>query len=163
MRKILFILIVAALALFLCGCASQSQAPTAAPQAPPTTPQLPPTTPQAAPNTSGAPPMPNQTPPAPPTVPPAAVEPPASVVQAHNVEIKNFAFSPTVLTIKKGDSVAWINSDSAPHTVTSDSGNEIGSGTLPTGGTYSHTFNAAGTFEYHCSIHTSMKAKIIVQ
>ncbi|HTZ41834.1 MAG TPA: plastocyanin/azurin family copper-binding protein [Candidatus Omnitrophota bacterium] len=34
---------------------------------------------------------------------------------------------------------------------------------MPGGGTYSHTFAAAGTYSYHCSIHPSMKGTIIVQ
>ncbi|MEK6917789.1 MAG: plastocyanin/azurin family copper-binding protein [Nanoarchaeota archaeon] len=53
--------------------------------------------------------------------------------------------------------------DSAPHTVTSDSGSELNSGTISNGGVYSHTFNTAGTYKYHCAFHTSMKATVIVQ
>ena len=79
-----------------------------------------------------------------------------------SVAIQNFAFSPATLNINRGDTVIWTNKDSAPHTVTSDTGSEMGSSTLSTGGTYSHTFNTAGTFSYHCNIHASMKAKVIV-
>ena len=81
----------------------------------------------------------------------------------YNVEIQNFAFNPSQITIKKGETVIWTNKDSTPHTVLSDSGNEINSGSLSNGQTYSHTFNQAGTFEYYCSIHPYMKAKIIVE
>jgi len=81
----------------------------------------------------------------------------------YNVEIQNFAFNPSEITIKKGETVIWTNKDSTSHTVKSDSGNEISSGSLSNGQTYSHTFNQVGTFDYHCSIHTSMKAKIIVE
>lgn len=81
----------------------------------------------------------------------------------NSVEISNFAFSPATLTIKAGDTVVWTNQDSVSHTVTSDSGSELGSSTLGNGQTYSRTFNTAGTYSYHCSIHTYMKAKIIVQ
>lgn len=81
----------------------------------------------------------------------------------NNIEISNFAFSPSTLTINKGDTVVWTNKDSATHTVTSDSGNELKSGNIETSNTYSHTFNDLGTFSYHCSIHTSMHGKIIVQ
>ena len=109
----------------------------------------------------------NQTPPAtPPTNNPPATNPPAvqpSGPQTYDVEIKNFAFSQSTLTIKKGDTVKWTNNDGASHTVVSDSGSEINSGTLAPGQSYSHTFNDAGTFAYHCAIHPSMKAKIIVE
>lgn len=81
----------------------------------------------------------------------------------NTVEIQNFAFVPTELTISVGDTVTWENKDSASHTILSDSGTEISSGSLSMGQTYAHTFNAAGIFSYHCSIHPSMKAKIIVQ
>lgn len=83
--------------------------------------------------------------------------------QTYNINIQNFAFSPSSLTIKPGDTVIWTNKDSMSHTVTSDSGNELISSTINNGGTYSHVFSTAGTFAYHCSIHTSMKGTIIVQ
>ena len=81
----------------------------------------------------------------------------------NTVIIQNFAFFPTELTIKQGDTVTWINKDSATHTVTSLSGNEMDSKQLGTGETYSHVFATIGSFDYHCSIHTMMNGKIIVQ
>ncbi|MEK6859747.1 MAG: cupredoxin family copper-binding protein [Nanoarchaeota archaeon] len=86
-----------------------------------------------------------------------------STPETYNIDISNFVFSPSSLTIKKGDKVVWTNLDSAPHTVTSDSGSELDSSSLSKGTTYSHTFNTAGTYDYHCTIHPSMKAKIIVE
>ncbi len=83
--------------------------------------------------------------------------------QPNSVEMSNFAFSPATLTIKVGDTVTWTNKDSVQHTVTSDSGSELGSSPIPTGQSYSHTFSSAGTFAYHCSIHTTMHGTIIVQ
>jgi amicyanin len=82
---------------------------------------------------------------------------------ANSIEIKNFAFSPSTLTIKVGETVTWTNSDSTSHTITSDSGSELDSGSISSGQTYSHTFNTIGTFDYHCSIHTSMKGKVVVE
>jgi len=83
--------------------------------------------------------------------------------QTFNVSISNFAFNPVGLSIKKGDTVIWTNDDSTQHTVTSDSGSELGSQLLSNGQIYSHTFNNAGTFNYHCSVHSFMGAKITVQ
>ncbi len=80
----------------------------------------------------------------------------------YNVAVQNFAFTPADLSIKVGDTVVWTNSDSASHTVVSDSGSEISSSSLSTGQTYSHTFSSTGTFNYHCSIHPSMKGQITV-
>ena len=48
------------------------------------------------------------------------------------------------------------------HTVTADSG-LFGGGSLAPGAAFSHTFRAAGTFRYHCSIHTYMTGTITVR
>ncbi|MFZ3077633.1 MAG: cupredoxin family copper-binding protein [Candidatus Aenigmatarchaeota archaeon] len=78
------------------------------------------------------------------------------------VTIQNFAFSPATLTVKAGTTVTWTNQDSATHTVTSDSG-AFDSGQLSNGGSFSQTFNTAGTFDYRCNNHPLMTAKIIVE
>lgn len=82
--------------------------------------------------------------------------------QTMQVTIANFAFSPATLTISPGTTVTWINNDSVAHTSTSDTG-VWDSGSLATGKSFSFTFNGAGTFPYHCSIHPFMKATIVVQ
>ncbi len=89
--------------------------------------------------------------------------PPTTQAKTVIADIKNFAFSPVTLTINKGDTVVWTNVDAAPHTVTSDSGSELTSDTLNKGDTYTHTFNTAGTFAYHCAFHSGMKATVVVQ
>ena len=86
-----------------------------------------------------------------------------SAASTHNIDISNFAFSTTALTIKTGDTVVWTNKDSVSHTITSDTGNELSSKLLKTNDAYSHTFTTAGTFNYHCEVHPSMKASITVQ
>ena len=78
------------------------------------------------------------------------------------VSISGFAFSPAALTIANGVTVTWTNMDTAPHTVTADD-NSFTSGTLNQGDTYTHKFTAAGTVNYHCNIHPSMKASVTVQ
>jgi len=80
-----------------------------------------------------------------------------------SVSIAGFAFNPSDLVIGVGDTIIWTNGDSAAHIVVSDSGSEISSGNLAQGQMYSHTFTKAGTYEYHCSIHPSMKGKVVVQ
>src|SRR3989338_2918231 len=87
----------------------------------------------------------------------------ASQPQTYTAEISNFAFSPSEIRIKAGDTVVWTNKDSARHTITSDSGSELSSALLSDGESYSHTFSTLGTFNYHCSLHPYMKAKIIVE
>ena len=78
------------------------------------------------------------------------------------ISIKNFNFNPTTVNIKVGESVTWNNEDSAPHSIISDSGTELASKTFSSGQSYTYTFNTAGTYEYHCGVHTSMKGKVVV-
>lgn len=80
--------------------------------------------------------------------------------EALNITIQNFLFNPAELSIKKGDTVTWTNQDSMAHKI---SGNGFQSDALNKGQSFSFTFNTAGTFDYICSIHPSMKGKIIVQ
>lgn len=79
-----------------------------------------------------------------------------------SVTIANFAFAPKTLTIKKGTKVTWTNQDSAPHTATADDGS-FDTGTLQKGDSKSITFEKAGTFAYHCTVHPNMKASITVE
>jgi plastocyanin len=44
----------------------------------------------------------------------------------------------------------------------SGTGLELSSGFLAPGGTYPHTFMTAGSYPYHCEIHTVMRGTVIV-
>ncbi len=75
-----------------------------------------------------------------------------------------YSFIPATLTITKGTKVAWTNTSDAPHTVTPDTASAFtASSNLTQNQTYSLVFNTAGTYAYHCSIHSYMKATIIVK
>ncbi len=91
---------------------------------------------------------------------PAQTSPVTASVTVH---IKDFKFSPAITTIKAGTKVTWINDDSAPHTVTSDSGNLLASPTLAQGQSFSFIFDNPSTEAYHCSIHPMMKGSVVVQ
>ena len=78
------------------------------------------------------------------------------------VDIKNFAFNPATTSVSAGSKVTWTNSDTTAHTVTFDDGS-ADSGDLAAGATFDHTFASAGTFAYHCAIHSSMKGTVTVQ
>lgn len=81
------------------------------------------------------------------------------------VTIDNHQYYPSTLTVAQGVQVTWINRDDEAHTVTAvglgidyfDSGN------IPPGGSYSHTFNAPGTFSYYCRIHPYMRGSVTVR
>lgn len=78
------------------------------------------------------------------------------------ISIKNFSFNPSTLTVKAGTKVTWVNNDSVPHTITSDTGSLLNSPTLPSGQSFSFAFNSPGTANYHCNIHPNMKGAVVV-
>jgi plastocyanin len=78
------------------------------------------------------------------------------------VDIEDFEYDPAVLNVKVGTTVRWKNEDDAPHTVTSTGSGGLNSGTLDENETYSHTFTASGTYNYHCSFHPNMTGAVIV-
>ncbi len=98
---------------------------------------------------------PAETPATPATTP--AVPTSSKIVE---VTIQNFAFNPESVTISSGDTVKWTNMDSTTHTIT---GTDFSSGNLNKGDSYENTFTKAGSYDYHCSIHPSMKGTVIVK
>lgn len=81
------------------------------------------------------------------------------------ISIQNMMFTPPQITVAKGGSVTWTNNDSITHTVVDDLSNVGGpnSGDIAPGQSYSFTFNKTGSFQYHCSIHPSMRGTIVVK
>ncbi len=77
------------------------------------------------------------------------------------INISGMAF-PASTTVAKGTTVTWENKDGFAHTVTSDDGASFNSGNLPGGGTFSFQANTAGSFPYHCNIHSNMHGTLIV-
>jgi plastocyanin len=75
---------------------------------------------------------------------------------------ERYFYAPTTTFVNVGSAVTWTNGTDKPHTVTSDSGSELDSGTVDASKMFSHTFSAVGTFSYHCTIHPYMVAKVVV-
>ena len=82
------------------------------------------------------------------------------VVGASSSTNQNF-YQPANFTAKVGQSVTWINHDSAPHTVTSTSG-AFDSGNMPPGATFSFSFTQPGVYHYTCNYHAWMNGTITV-
>jgi len=97
----------------------------------------------------------------------------ASIVPGAST-LTDTAVSPNPIQAKVGQTVVWTNDDSAFHTVTSgligaaDAGKTFDSGLAgPTaltskGKTFEHTFDTAGEFDYHCTLHPAMTGKVII-
>jgi plastocyanin len=75
------------------------------------------------------------------------------------VKMAGLSFAPGTLTVARGTTVVFDNDDTAPHTVTARSGG-VDSGVLDPGKQFSLVVTDG--FDYFCSIHPSMTAKIAV-
>jgi plastocyanin len=78
------------------------------------------------------------------------------------VNVSNFQFSPSTLTVKAGTTVTF-KGVTGTHTVTSDAGAPMAFDQgVSEGSSITITFANPGTYKYHCSIHASMHGTIIV-
>jgi plastocyanin len=79
-------------------------------------------------------------------------------------EILDFGFWPDEIHIAAGDDVAWTNTGAATHTVVADdeASEQFESERLERGATFVHQFERAGTFDYQCRIHPSMRGVVHV-
>jgi len=77
-------------------------------------------------------------------------------------------FIPSTIAISTGDSVTWVNLDTAAHTTTSGtpgygSSDVWNSNLMMAGGTsFAYTFDTAGTYPYFCLVHPWMVGTVIV-
>jgi amicyanin len=80
------------------------------------------------------------------------------------VPIAEFAFLPAELHVHAGQTVTWVNCDESAisHTTHAD-GEEWSSPLLSPGAGFSHRFDQAGTFDYHCDPHPFMTGRVVVE
>lgn len=83
--------------------------------------------------------------------------------QAPNtVIITKQGYQPNPLQVKVGTTVTWMNTDSAPHTVTADTAGTFDSGPITPNTSFMYTFSQAGTFTYHSTSDTNVAGTIVV-
>ena len=80
---------------------------------------------------------------------------------AGDIQIIDFAFSPTAFSVAPGSSVRWVNAGVKPPTVTANDGS-FDSGLMAKGIAYSHTFSTSGSYQYYCDLHPDMVGTITV-
>ena len=79
-----------------------------------------------------------------------------------DVTIANFAFGPSKHAATVGQPVTWVNNDDSPHQITVVSTKER-SPIITKGQSAVLPFNTAGTYEYMCGLHPSMKGSVEVK
>ena len=72
-------------------------------------------------------------------------------------------FAPPTVSVTKGQTVEWDWVDnSAQHSVTAEDTTTFDSGLCSAGAKFFVTFNTAGDFKYHCTIHAAMTGDVKV-
>ena len=93
---------------------------------------------------------------------PAAATDPAAKAATHTITIEAVQFAPDTLTVRRGDTVVWVNKDPFPHTVTSKVGG-FDSHEIAAGKSWHYQPRKAGAFTYICTLHPTMKATLRVE
>ena len=87
----------------------------------------------------------------------ATAEKPAT----YSVAIEGVAYQPNVLIVRRGDTVAWVNKDPFPHTVTARGA--FDSRDIPAGATWKYLARKTGSFRYLCTLHPNMQGTLTVE
>ncbi|HEY7787447.1 MAG TPA: cupredoxin family copper-binding protein [Casimicrobiaceae bacterium] len=92
----------------------------------------------------------------------AVVDSRAAGAARHTVTIDSFAFHPSTVTVRQGETVEWHNTDPVPHTATAKAAG-LDSGAIAANGTFRFTAKKKGRFDYICTLHPIMKGELIVE
>ncbi|HVO90037.1 MAG TPA: plastocyanin/azurin family copper-binding protein [Casimicrobiaceae bacterium] len=76
--------------------------------------------------------------------------------------LEGVGFVPDTLSVRRGDTIVWVNKDPFPHTVT-DTHGAFDSGSIGAGRSWRYTAAQSGRFAYVCTFHPNMKATLDVQ
>lgn len=79
----------------------------------------------------------------------------------YTITIQNSSFDPAELNARPGETIMWVNNDSVPHRVVSDTG-AFESPTLNSGDKFIYNVTKEGDYHYHDGKNTSMKGRILV-
>jgi len=85
-----------------------------------------------------------------------------AAARTYAVTIEGVQFHPGTLTVHRGDRIVWTNKDPFPHTVTADA-RGFDSHSLAPEASWTYVANRRGEYPYACTLHPTMKGKIIVQ
>lgn len=91
----------------------------------------------------------------------ATPTPAAGGAATHTVVIEAMAFHPQRLTVRRGDTVVWINKDPFPHTATA--AGVFDSRSIPAGGSWKQSMRKPGKSAYLCTLHSNMQAVLEVE
>ena len=80
----------------------------------------------------------------------------------HTVVIEGTRFEPQTLSVRRGETVVWINKDPFPHTATALNGG-FDSKNIEPSKSWRYKAKKPGEFPYFCTLHPMMKATLRVR
>ncbi|MEJ7758462.1 MAG: cupredoxin family copper-binding protein [Gemmatimonadaceae bacterium] len=86
----------------------------------------------------------------------------APLPRAHVITIRGFQYVPASLTVALGDTVLWKNADLVPHTATAMQ-KEFDTGGIESKALGQFVATDAGTHQYVCAFHPTMRGTLIVR
>ena len=92
----------------------------------------------------------------------AALAPQVLAQAGGAVKISGFKFAPDTVNAAANAAIKWTNDDGAPHQVVIASKN-LKTPVLNKGQSAELKIDAAGSYDYVCGIHPSMKGKVVVK
>jgi plastocyanin len=85
----------------------------------------------------------------------------ADKAATRTVVIDGLKYEPETLTVKRGETVVWVNKDPFPHTVTAKGA--FDSHDIAAGKSWKYTARKAGEYPYICTLHPNMKGTLKVE
>lgn len=85
----------------------------------------------------------------------------ATAKATHVVAIDGTSYHPVELTVKKGETVRWVNKDPFPHTVTAPGA--FDSKDIGAGRSWTYVARKPGRYAYVCKYHPNMKGTLVVE
>jgi plastocyanin len=80
----------------------------------------------------------------------------------HTVVMEGMAFTPRVISVAAGDTIVWVNKDMVPHSATSTTAG-FDSKVVAASESWRTRIEHTGEFDYVCSFHPMMTAKVVVR
>jgi plastocyanin len=82
--------------------------------------------------------------------------------KVRTVVIESMQFSPQQVEVKLGETVVWTNKDFFPHTATAED-HSFDSGEIATNRSWRFKPRKKGVFPYVCTLHPTMKGRLVVK
>jgi len=79
----------------------------------------------------------------------------------HTIVMHATAYAPLALTVKRGDTVVWVNNDPFPHTATAKG--VFDSRSIAAGASWKYKARKAGDYTYICTFHPNMVGTLRVE